>query len=96
MDLTSSALRRLYQSSYNRLRESFADQTADVQQRETARLLDLESTKLLAQCSLIINGNAAPVDKLGELCSLLLTFDDPDSDEDEDTTGVNVHPTARG
>jgi hypothetical protein len=95
-ELTTSALQRLYRSAHSRLKEDFASQTADVVQRETARLLDLEATKLLAQCTLIINGNASPTDKLGELCSLLLTFDDPSDDEDEDATGVNVHPTARG
>ena len=95
MELTSGSFRRLYQASHKRLKEDFAAQSAEVIQRETGKLLDIEATKLLAQCTLIINGSGTSTDKLGELCSLLLSYDD-DDDEDAGTTAVDTNPHAKG
>ena len=93
MELTASSFRRLYQASHKRLKEDFAAQSADVIQRETGRLLDIEATKLLAQCTLIINGNASAVEKVGALISLLIEYDDEYENEDDDH--VDTHPTTR-
>ena len=92
-DLTSAAFRSLYKASHKRLREDFAAQSADTINREMNRVLDIEAAKLVAQCSAIINGSATSTDKIGELCSLLLSCEDEyEDDEDEDTTGVDTYP----
>jgi hypothetical protein len=90
-DLTSSGMRRLYQSAYKRLREDAAADAGEIANREYQRLLDLEAVKILSQVTLIVNGSETACGKLEALCALLLSYDD--DDEQASVTKVQIKPS---
>jgi hypothetical protein len=85
----------LYRAAHKRLREDGAAEADMIARREYERLLDAEAVKVLSQVSIIVSGNLPPADKIGELCSLLLSYDDEEDDEESGPTQVSVSPKTK-
>ena len=91
-ELTTSSMLSLYSAAHNRLREDARAESREIANREYERLLDLEGVKILSQVSLIVNGNETACAKLEALCDLLLQYDDPDDEQEDVRTEVDVRP----
>src|SRR4051794_33298476 len=88
-DISTTTHHKLIQTIRNHMREDAAGGAEEIANREYERLLDLEAVRILAQATLIINGNATACAKIAELCGLLLTYDE---DEEDDATEVDQNP----